>query len=269
MDIFKQLKLNPAIPPLLKKKGNFVVDEIVGVALLIATAFKEKPDNYLIVTSNLYKAQQIYNQLTYFINQDEVLLFPADELIRAEYIAQSKEMVAQRLYVLNSTFNKDKKIIVSCVSSATRFLPSPYLFKDLTLKFKVGETHSLTTIKKKLIKSGYALVNKVDSSLEFATRGDILDIFSVNNDNPIRIEFFGDEIESIREFDIVSQRSIKTYDYIEILPGSDILLHDDEIASILGISSFLVAKGHQSKERLLKSNAIVLDDIREITNYIE
>ena len=167
MDIFEQLKLNPAIPPLLKKKGHFVVDEITGVALLIASAYKTNPDNYLIVTSNLYKAQQIYNQLTYFINTEDVLLFPADELIRAEFIAQSKEMVAQRLYVLNSTFNNKKKIIVSCVSSACRYLPSPYLFKDCTIKFKVGGSYSLTDIKKKLIKAGYSLVNKVDSSLEF------------------------------------------------------------------------------------------------------
>ena len=86
-------------------------------------------------------------------------------------------------------------------------------------------------LKNKLTKSGYLLVNKVDSSLEFATRGDILDIFSVNTNNPVRIEFFGDEIESIRMFDIVSQTSLEKLDKITILPGSDILLSEDEITT--------------------------------------
>ena len=231
MDIFKQLQLNNAIPPLFSKKGSFVVDDIVGSALLIATAYKQKPDNYLIIASNLYKAQQIYNFLTYFLNQDEVLLFPADELIRAEFIAQSKEMVAQRLYVLNSTFEDKKQIIVTCVAAASRYLPAPSLFRHLSIDLKIGDSINLTNLKKKLILSGYSLVSKVDASLQFAVRGDILDIFSVNTNSPIRIEFFGDEIESIRTFDIVNQTSLEKLNSVSILPGSDMLLSDDEIAA--------------------------------------
>ncbi len=229
MDLFEKLKTNPVIPPFLSKRGIFVVDEPVGISLLVATAYKKKKDNYLIIASSLYKAQEIFNLLASFLNTEDVLLFPADELVRAETIAQSKEMVAQRLYVVDQISNDKKKIIIANISAATRYLPSLELFKQSTLHFEVGKSYSLSDIREKLSRSGYFRVNKIDSSLQFAIRGDILDIFSVNMDNPVRIEFFGDEVESIRVFDLSEQTSIKSLDEVTILPGSDILLSEDEI----------------------------------------
>lgn len=231
MDIFKKLKTNLTTFPLLKKKGILVVDDTVGISLLVATHFLDKKDNYLLIAPNLYKAQQIYNLLTSFINNEEVLLFPNDELIRAEMAAQSKEMVANRVYVLSQTLNNKKKIIVTNLSGSLRYLPNVDLFKKSVIKFKVGESYDISQLKKDLIRSGYSHVNKIDASLQFAARGDILDIFSVNYDNPIRIEFFGDEIDSIRFFDIVKQTSISKVDEVELLPGSDFILSDEEVFS--------------------------------------
>jgi len=233
LDLFEKLKTNPVIPPFLKKKGHFVVDDSMGISLLVSAAFKEKKDNYLIIASNLYKAQKIYSVLQSFVDRDHVLLFPSDELIRAENMVQSKEMVAQRLYVLDSLLNnQEPKIIVANVASSTRYLPNPELFRKNILKIKVGKTYDLTAIKRTLIESGYSLVNKIDQSLQFAVRGDILDIFSVNTERPIRLEFYGDEIESIRLFDIATQTSIKNIEEATILPASDILLSKEDV--ILG-----------------------------------
>ncbi len=162
------------------------------------------------------------------LGKDSVLLFPADELIRAQTLAQSKEMVAQRLYVLNEIVKGKGKIIIANLASATRFLPDPVIFSNKTLEFKKGEIYNLEDIKKSLVKNGYTRVSKVDQSLQYALRGDILDIYSVNNEYPVRIEFFGDEIESIRYFDLASQVSIKQIDKITILPGNDMLLSDKE-----------------------------------------
>ena len=250
MNIFEKLKLNKAIPPFQRKKGHFVVDDTLGISLLTATAFNEKPDNYLLVAPNLYKAQQIYNFLTYFINAESVYLFPADELIRAEVIAQSKEMVAQRLYVLSKIKDTTPKIIVTCVAAASRYLPKQDYFESKTITFEVGKSYNLTEVKKLLVKSGYLNVSKVDSSLEFANRGDILDIFSVNLDNPVRIEFFGDEVEEIRFFDVVSQQSISKVNKITILPGSDILLSDEETLN----ASNIINKKLEQNLPILSSN---------------
>ena len=229
MNLFEELKQNKFTPSLSVKKGHFVVDDSIGISLLTALNYYENKDRYLLITSNLYKAQNIYSLLCSFIPQEDVLLFPADELIRAETLAQTKEMVAQRLYVMNELLNGRGKIVVANLASATRFLPDPKLFSDITLDLKVGDHYKIPDIKKKLIQSGYSMVNKIDQSLQFASRGDILDIFSVNYDKPIRIEFFDDEIESIRIFEISTQISVKKLQKVTILPASDIILSDDEV----------------------------------------
>ena len=230
MNLFEKLKSNKVTPLLERKKGHFVVDDNNGIALLVASNYRLNKGSYLLVASNLFKAQKIYSSLVSFLSKDDVLLFPSDELIRAETIAQSKEMSAHRLYVLDEILKRKNVIVVANLSSALRYLPSPALFKEQTFSLKVGGHYNIQDIKTKLITDGYSLVNKIDQSLQFAIRGDVLDIFSVNNDYPVRIEFFDDEIESIRYFDIAKQTSIKMIDNVTILPATDILLSDKEKA---------------------------------------
>ena len=213
----------------MNKKGHFVVDDSIGISLLTALNYYENNGKYLLVTSNLYKAQHIYSLICSFVKQEDVLLFPADELIRAETLAETKEMVAHRLYVLNELVNKRGRIVVANLASLTRYLPNPELFKQSTIEFEVGGHYNIHEIKKQLIRSGYSLVNKIDQSLQFASRGDILDIFSVNYDKPIRIEFFDDEIESIRIFEISTQISTKNVKNVTILPASDMILTEQEV----------------------------------------
>ena len=213
-------------------KGHFVVDDNNGIALLIASNYKKKKGSYLLVTSNLYKAQKVYSALVSFLSNDDVLLFPCDELIRAEAIAQSKEMSAHRLYVLDEILKRKDVIVVANLASACRYLPEPELFKNRTFTLKKGQHYNLSDIRKQLVNNGYYFVNKIDQSLQFAIRGDVLDIYSVNNDYPVRIEFFDDEIESIRYFDIAKQTSVDTIDEVTILPASDILFSEkDRLAS--------------------------------------
>ena len=230
MNLFEKLKSNNFTPLLERKKGHFVVDDNNGIALLVASNYRLNKGSYLLIASNLFKAQKIYSSLVSFLSKDDVLLFPSDELIRAETIAQSKEMSAHRLYVLDEILKRKNVIVVANLSSALRYLPSPDLFKEQTFSLKVGGHYNILDIKKKLISDGYSLVNKIDQSLQFAIRGDVLDIFSVNNEYPVRIEFFDDEIESIRYFDIAKQTSIKMIDNVTILPATDILLSDKEKA---------------------------------------
>ena len=232
MNLFEKLKLNAHTPSLSKKKGHFVVEDSIGISLLTAFNYFENSGNYLLITSNLYKAQRIYSLISSFVPKEDVLLFPADELIRAETLAQTKEMVAHRLYVLNEILNGRGKIVVANLASATRFLPNPITFKESTIDLKVGEHYDIHYLKKQLVKAGYYSVNKIDQSLQFASRGDILDIFSVNYDNPIRIEFFDDEIESIRFFEISTQISVKKLQKVTILPASDIILSDEEVKKL-------------------------------------
>lgn len=152
-----------------------------------------------------------------------------DELIRAENLSLSKEMAANRIFVLDEIINSNVEIVITNVAALTRYLPTTDVFINSIINLKVGEEVNLNELKHKLIKAGYSLVNKIDQSLEFASRGDILDIYSVNYDDPIRIELFGDEIESIRFFDIATQSSKSKIEKVRILPANDFLFSEDEV----------------------------------------
>ena len=162
----------------------------------------------------------------------KISLFPSDELIRAENIVQSKEMAANRIYVMNQVLDNKVDIVIANVASVCRFLPNQELFKSSVIKIKVGQKISLENIKKTLAMSGYTKVNKIDQSLQFAVRGDIIDVFSVNYDYPIRIELFDDEVESIRSFDIATQSSKENIQKVELLPANDFLFSEEELKSV-------------------------------------
>ncbi len=262
------MKLNKTTPSLLEKKGRFVVDDTVGISLLTAYNYQENNGKFLLITSNLYKAQQLYSLISSFINNKDILLFPSDELIRAETLSQTKEMTAQRIYVLNQLINNKARIVIANLASATRYLPSPSLFKEHTIDISVGGHYDIKELKRRLIEAGYLLVNKVDQSLQFASRGDILDVFSVNYDKPIRIEFFDDEVESIRTFEISTQTSIEKINQITILPASDIILSEEEVKNA-GDKIYEVLEEDQKHldlstfERLRDQTSIDLSNILE------
>ncbi|MBP5216948.1 MAG: hypothetical protein J6038_03850, partial [Bacilli bacterium] len=210
------------------------MDDTIGAALTIATLFKEKKENYVIVSNNLYSAEKTYDFLLNFLPEEEVVFFPADELLRAESLTSSRELLAQRLYGLGRLLDKkSKKVLICHPSSLLRFLPDPARFGEECIHFSVGKEFNLPQLKEKLVEMGYQGINKVEHSLQFASRGDILDIYSVSYLDPIRIEFFGDEIDSIRTFDIATQQSKEKLKDALVLPATDIFLNDDELSSFM------------------------------------
>ena len=212
-------------PPRFEKERIFVTSEIVGTSLLVAEAFKKKRENYVILTNNLYNAQKIISTLQTFVDQDDVLFFPNDDLLFTEVLTATKELEAQRIYTLYCSFKKEKKYIyVANISAVLKPTLLPAYFVQHFIKLKVGNTlkmHDLTT---RLVELGYKHVTNVEQTMQFAKRGDIIDIYTVNEDFPTRIEFFDDEIESIRDFNVSTQVSIKTRENVIILPASENLL---------------------------------------------
>lgn len=226
IDVIKNSKI---YPPLKEKRGHFVVDDIIGTCLLFSTLYLEQKKNYLIVASSLYNATKIYSILSSLVGDNNVLLFPFDDVLRCELLSSSKEILSQRIYTLGKCLNNEPKIVVAHCSSLLSSLPTKIEFKNNILSLKVGDNYDLENLKNSLTKMGYVRVNKIDQSLQFASRGDILDIYTVNYDKPIRIEFFSDEVDCIHFFDITTQKSLDSVDEIEILPANDLLINDIEI----------------------------------------
>ena len=124
---------------------------------------------------------------------------------------------------------EEPKILICHSASLTRFLPSLDLFKANILTIEKNKSYNIKEIINHLIRQGYTRVNKIDGQLQYALRGDILDIYLIDKQDPIRIEFFDDEVESIRFFDISTQLSIEEISKVTIYPASDILLSEEEI----------------------------------------
>lgn len=169
-------------------------------------------------------------------------------------------MTANRIYVLDEILNHQNDIVVANISSLLKYLPDKEVFISSTIKIKVGDEINLPSLKKKLVQAGYSQVNKIDQSLQFASRGDILDIYSVNYDDAVRVEFFGDEVESIRFFDIATQESKEKIDIIKILPANDFIFTEEEIK---GASEKLFSQLEKDKE------VLSLSDFSNLRNVIE
>ena len=228
-ELLKLISNTDAATHLKTKSGNFVVDDTIGISLLFSAFFREKPGKYIILTSNLYVAQKVSDFIASLIGEENVFLFPFDDMLRSETLTSSKELLAQRLYVLSKSFDNKPKIIVTHTSAIVTSLASVEEFKENSFNFEVGKTYKLEDVKQRLIKAGYEKVNKIDQTLQFASRGDILDIYPVSLDRPIRIEFFGDEIESIHYFEIAKQLSKESISSISFEPANDVLFSDFEI----------------------------------------
>ena len=207
----------------------------------------------IIIKNNLYNAQRLYERIISFLSEEECALFGADESLRVEAIASSPEMRANKVETLASLLKNPNQIVVTCPSGILRHLPSPELFKEGCFTLKVGNIEDPEELKRKLIKIGYYQTSHIDQPLTFASRGGVIDIFSINHTQPVRIEFFDDEIESIRFFDVETQKTIVPIEEIDIVPANDLLFSDSDSEEII--------KG--TKELLNKLDDVILSSTIE------
>ena len=182
--------------------------------------FKENNDNVLIVTSSIYDANSFYEKLLTY--SENVLFFPMDDFITSVAVAMSPEFKIKRLEALEKIKTNDKFIVVTNLMGFLRFLPD----KNKADKLHINLKRSSSINREKLIsifeEFGYNRDSLVSATGEYAVRGFVIDIFLVNEVHPIRIEFFGNEIDSIRYFDENSQMSIGEVEEIDCLPYKEI-----------------------------------------------
>lgn len=228
-DIFK-----PETPPFFAKDKVFLTSEIVGTALLVAEAFIKKPENYVVITNNLYNAQKLISTLQTFVNPDDILFFPNDDLLFTEILTVTKQLEAQRIYTLYKAHEHQKKYIyVANLSAALKPTLRPDYFSKFIKHLKVGETLKMGEFTAYLTELGYQNVSNVGQTMQFATRGDIVDFFSVNEDYPIRVEFFDDVIDSIRRFNVSTQVSILQLPSVTVLPANENVIAKEQKVELL------------------------------------
>ena len=200
--------------------------------------FLKESKNILIVLPTLFDANKLYNSLINFT--DKVYLFPMDDFLTSEALAISPDLMMNRLETIHSILN-EKGIILTNLMGYLRFLPSKERYINCILNLKVGDTLEPSSIISLLVSCGYHKETIVNKTGEFGVRGFILDVFPTEEEYPIRIEFFDDEIESIRYFDPETQKSIESISSIEILPFTEFLydFHKEIESNFIGKQKYL------------------------------
>ena len=231
----------------------------VGMTELVSAINGYNKKSILLVTYNEIQAKKILENLQTF-DKEKVIFFPKKEIVTYDYVAESKDLPYERIETLNKIKEKKNIIVVTTIEALMQKLPSKKaLFKNI-LEFKVGDIYNLEDIKKSLVNMGYSRCELIEGRGQFSVRGGIVDI-SLDDKIGIRIELWGDEVDSIRNFSISSQRSISTLEKAKIYPANEYVL-DDKIENI--------CKKIRQKLTEGKQDEIIEEDIEQIKagNYI-
>ena len=213
------------------KRERSLLTGLTGTAkaLIMANAYENNADKYIVITDSQFHAGELYDELSSALTEDKVFQFFSDDNVYAEFALASKDRLAYRLEALNFLLDERARGFLVVPFMALRgILPSPESYQENYLLLTQGDEFNLSALTEILSGAGYEKVQRVMTPGEFSQRGDILDLYPLEAENPVRVEFFGDEVDTIRSFDVESQRSIKSLELLEIYPASDLILSEDE-----------------------------------------
>lgn len=237
------------------------------IAHYIMTKFNKK---VLVIAPDEVEARKIYEDL-YSFNFGNASLFPKREALFYKIDAASQEVVSQRLQVIKKLSEGSPHAVVTSIDAAVGKLIPMDLFKKYQFVFKLGDTVNLEEVMKNLVTMGYERVQMVEGKGQFSVRGGIIDVFPPTEEYPWRIELFDDEIDSIRTFDVITQRSLENIDKINIFPATEFIAEAEHIKKgISAVSNYLnsyLSKIKKSKsgiaEKLQQKFEEIMEEITE------
>ena len=206
---------------------NLFKDESINVtglteelkAIYVYDKFIKTNKSILLVSSSLYSANNFYKSLKNYT--DDVLFFPMDNFLTSEALAISPELENDRLSTINELIKDNKKIVVTNLMGYLRYLPSRKNYTDSIIKINTDDEYNIDTLVNNLIDIGYKRETIVTKTGEIAVRGFVVDIFPLDQEKPIRLEYWGDTIESIREFNVDTQLTVDNVKNVTILPMTE------------------------------------------------
>ena len=232
-----------------------------GKSYIIDAISNEIDNSLVVVTHNEIEAKNLYDDLSFY--STNVYFLPIREVVFYNVDAISGDLRWARLKVIKEILNnKNKKIIVTSIEAMTALYTPREKYLSYSINIKNGDEVDLKEISTKLIECGYERVEVVEGKGEFSFRGGILDVFPPTAVYPYRIELFGDEIDSIRTFNIESQRSIEKVKSIDIFPAKEVIV-DEEAKKrandtiISELNSILEKANNKNSEQIEKISRIV------------
>lgn len=224
---------------LARRRGEQLVTGLSGSqkSLYIATIYWDSIQRnhlpFLVVTHSAYQAARLRDDLNTLLSPDEVLLFPALETLPHEEVTRTAELTRERLSALERIYSGGASVVVTSVQALLeRLLPEAYLF-ECAFSIDMNTRADLSDLSSRLVRLGYERVDRVENAGSFSIRGGIVDIFPFTLLRPVRVEFFDDEVDSIRLFHPISQRSVEKIAEVSIPPAREFVYPQGDHAAVL------------------------------------
>lgn len=217
-----------------------------------------------VITPDEASAVKMHESLSQL--QDGVLLYPSREFTFVEVAGVSREFEHIRLGVLSRILNGDYTAVVASANAAAQYTIPPQELKKKSFTLRVSEDIDINDFIDRLVSAGYTRYDQVDGTSQFAVRGGIIDIFPAYLDQPVRIELWGDTIDTISSFDIYTQRRSGTLSEVQITPANEVLFDSAEklAEKIEKVASNLKGKAIKAREKLSADCRKLRDGIRPV-----
>jgi transcription-repair coupling factor (superfamily II helicase) len=198
-----------------------------SLPLALAEYCQQTPGIKVLITQDNLSANQLQSELNFFLNSEqELLFFPDWETLPYDQFSPHQDIISERLYTLSRIQQVTNAIVITSANTLMHRLCPPEFLNQYALMLKEGQKLDLTSFRNQLQQAGYHCVNKVLEHGEFALRGSIIDVYPMGSGLPFRIELFDDEIESLREFDTETQRTVEKIKEINVLPAREFPLNE-------------------------------------------
>lgn len=225
-DIQEYLAHSKNVQALLKDIQSELPQLVTGISgsarnLVTSTLFTELQRTIIVLTPNLLQATQVYDDISQISPGTPSFIFPVEESIAAELSFSSPEYRSRRVEALNFLVSGGKGIVVIPAAGFKKILSPTTIWEEHCLRFSVGDELDLEILPSKLVAMGYSREQMVASPGEFSIRGGIIDIYALNEENPIRIDLFDTVIDTLRHFDAYTQKSVENKENVLILPAQD------------------------------------------------
>ncbi|WEV38386.1 transcription-repair coupling factor [Lactobacillus sp. ESL0680] len=234
-------------------------------SLLLKQIVHELNQPLLLIEESESKAQKLTSELSAIMPSGMVQSFPVDATIATQTAVSSPDELSGRIQALNLLLSEQPGIVVTTPQGLQYQLSDPAAFKQARREFAPGKEFDLAALTSWLVQTGYRRENLVARPGEFALRGDILDIYPLDRENPLRMEFFGDEIDTIKEFDLASQRSQKTLDQVTVAAAQDRVFTADDFAQARAAIAKAMADAPAPVEAVKDHFTQTLDELKDGT----
>ncbi|AGB40123.1 transcription-repair coupling factor Mfd [Halobacteroides halobius DSM 5150] len=260
------------------QSGELIGLEGSGKNFFLANLYLQLEDDILIVTANDQRADTIYEDLVRLLEPNQVMLFSQLEILPHEPLEIEETIKLERLSALEAAITKEPRVIIAPIQALLEVIMPAQIYQDKVFRIHPGQKLSTDDLISKLRQSGYQRVEQVQTRGQFSIRGGIIDIYSYTINLPVRIELFGDQVESIRQFEVANQRSTSQLDSIMITPATEFIFPSNLKEGIKDIQADLDTRlkelsGEQEEQlkKIIKQDLEFLDeqvDIVEKRQYL-